>query len=83
MSEVILGIIILALIGFITWRERHFLEEKRQIMGFKLSQTATEFRLVTENPKKDKDEPKIPSDFVEEQSLSDEDFFEAIKKSNE
>jgi hypothetical protein len=81
MSELILGIIILALIGFIAWREKHFVSEKQQLMAFKLSETATEFKIVTEAPKKE--EPtKVSSDFIEEQSLSDDEFFEAIKKSN-
>jgi hypothetical protein len=82
MSEIILGVIILALIGFITWRERHFLDEKRQIMAFKMSDTVTEFRIATEKPKKD-EEAKVPSEFVDEQSLTDDEFFEAIKKTNE
>ena len=82
MTEAILGLIVFALIGFIAWREKHFVSEKQQLMAFKLSETATEFKIVTEQPKKE--EPaKIPTDYIEEQALSDDEFFEAIKKSNE
>lgn len=83
MSELILGIIILALIAFIAWREQHFSLERKDLIAGVLSKDIHEFRIATTPIDKKKEEPKTPSDLVEEQSLSDEEFFEAIKKSNE
>jgi hypothetical protein len=82
MSEIILGVVILALIGFVAWREKHFVEEKKQLMAFKLSENAVEFKIATEKPQKVQEE-EIPSEFIPTNALTDDEFFEAIKKSNE
>lgn len=83
MESIMLGLIIFALIGFIAWREKHFSQERKDLIGGILSKDATEYKFVTTPPqKKEKKEPVLP-EFMDEHSLTDEEFFEAIKKTNE
>jgi hypothetical protein len=83
MSELILGVVILALVGFIAWREKLFVQEKKDLLAAKLSENATEFKILTTPPRKEEKTEEVPSEFVPTSALSDDEFFEVIKKSNE
>lgn len=80
--EIMFGLIIFALIGFIAWREKHFTEERKQLISGILSKDVQEFTIATQVPSK-KPEPQIPPEFIPESDLSDDEFFDAIKKSQE
>ena len=83
--ELLLGIIIFALIGFIAWREKHFANERHDLIAALLSRDATEYK-ITSTPATQEREivtPATPSPFIDEHALSDDEWFEAIKKTNE
>jgi len=83
METIILGLLIFSLIGFIVWREKHFMQEKQQLISLKLSENVSDFKFSTAPVSKEKKIVELSADYMEEQSLSDEDWFEAIRKTNE
>lgn len=82
MTEVILGLIIFALIGFIGWREKHFSVERKDLIAGILSKDVHEFTIATTPIQKVKEAPKQPSELMEESALSDDEFYDAIVRSN-
>lgn len=83
MSEIILGLIIFSLIGFIGWREKHFSQERKDLVAGILAKDVNEYKFAVTPPKKEKKEtPEEPPEYVSTSSLTDEEFFEAIAKGN-
>ena len=83
-NEIILGIIVLSLIGFIAWRERQFHQERKDLIAGVLSKDLKDFQIAIAPPeKKGEKEATIPSEWVSEETLDDEAWFKAIKKTNE
>lgn len=84
MTEIILGLIIFSLIGFIGWREKHFSQERKDLVAGILAKDIEEYKFAVTPPVKEKKEqPQEPPEFVATSALSDEEFFEAIRKGNE
>ena len=82
MTELVMGVIILALIGFIAWREKETRHERRELMTGALTKDPVEYRIAATTPTKE-EKPQAPAEFMPTTEMSDEEFFEAIKKSNE
>ena len=76
-----MGLIILALFGYTLWKDHHFSKERRELLNAVLSKTSIEF--ATANKITEKTEPKeeVPSEYISQDSLSDEDFAKSIHKS--
>jgi len=84
MTEIILGLIIFSLIGFIGWREKHFSQERKDLVAGILAKDVREYKFAVTPPVKEKKEvTQEPPEYVSTSSLSDEEFFEAIRKGNE
>lgn len=85
MIDIILSAVIVALLAFIYIKDRDHTQDRRQLINAVLSKNSGEFahaELVVAKPK-DKETKATPGEFVNEIDLSDDDFFDAIKKSNE
>lgn len=82
-TEVILGIITLSLIGFIAWREKHFTLERKELIAGILAKDLNDFTVAVTPPQKEEKKVVTPSEFILEESVSDEDWLKAIKKTNE
>lgn len=76
--EILLGFTILAFMGFLIYREKHFSEEKRQLIHALKAKDVQEF-VTAEKVAESKPEPELPPEFIQEQDLSDEDFDKHIK----
>ena len=80
--EILLGITIIAFIGFITYREKQFSEEKRQLIHALKSKDVEQF-MVAEHVSEEKSTTPTEPEFVLEQDLEDEDFQKFVKETNE
>lgn len=79
--EIILGLIIFALFGYIIWKDSHFAKERRELLNAVLSKTSIEFATankITEKVEEPKEE--VQSEFIPQDSLSDEEFYDGINK---
>lgn len=83
MTDLIFGGIIIILLAFTVVKDREHAKDRRQLITALLSRNSTEFAHAEAVIEVDKDKEPVPAPFVDETSLSDDDFFEAIKKTNE
>ncbi len=81
--EYLLGLVILALLGYIVWKDHQIGKERRELLNAVLSKTSIEFATANVITEKQEDKEETPPDFVPQESLSDDEFVEAINKNNE
>lgn len=82
MIEIILGIIILALLGYIVWKDHHFSNERKILLNAALSKTSIEF--ATANKITEKEEEKVEEslpEFISQDTLDDDEFVAGLRKS--
>ena len=81
--EIILGIIILALLGYIAWKDYHFGRERVTLINAILSKTSIEFATANKITEK-QEEPKeeAPPEYISQDGLSDEEFVAGLRKSS-
>lgn len=81
--EIILGLIILALLGYIVFKDHVFAKERRELLNAVLSKTSIEFatanKIMEPEEKKEVEQPE----FVPQETVSDEDFAKQINDSLE
>lgn len=80
MTEIILGLIILALLGFIGYQEWSNRKERSKYLNALISKTPEQFRdlELTEKVKPINPPDQTVSDFIPEGELSNEDFIKSI-----
>ena len=81
MSEIILSVVIVALIGFIAYERYEMRKERNKYINALLSKDAVQLRDLefTEKLKMPKEE-KVPNDLVDTKDLTDEQFMQQIKE---
>lgn len=77
--EILLGLIIFTLLGYIVWKDYHFSTERKMLLTAALSKTSAEFVTATKIDEKEKVEEEVP-DVIPQESLSDEEFSKSIHK---
>lgn len=77
-----MGVIILALIGFLAWREKEIRQERKELMTAALTKDPVAYRIAATPPSKEPEQPAAP-EFMPTTEMTDDEFFEAIKKNNE
>ena len=81
MSELILGLIVLALLGFLAWQEYSNRRERAKFINALIAKTPEEFRDLELTEKVEPIKPNTqPPEFVPEQDIPEEQFNEMIKK---
>lgn len=84
MTELILGMIVLALLGYVIWKDHHFSTERRELLNAVLSKNSIEFATANKISEPQEEKPEEPQpDYVSQDGLSDDEFIEAINKNNE
>lgn len=81
--EYILGLIILALLGYIVWKDKHFAKERRELLNAVLSKNAVEFATANQITEKVEEKEEEQPEFILQDNLSDDEFIEGIRKDNE
>lgn len=83
-TEIILGIIVLALIGYIVWKDKHYGQERRELLNAVLSKTSIEFATANKIGESvdEKKKEELP-DIIDQDQLDQKEFEESIKKTNE
>ena len=79
MTEVILGVVILALLAFTAFKERLFQEERNKYINAMMSKSSQDFRDLELTSKVQPITPTQP-EFTAESELDDEAFMEQIKE---
>ena len=81
MSEIILSVVILALIGFIAYDKYEMRKERNKYINALLSKDAAQLRDLefTEKLKIPKEE-KVPNDLIDTKDLTDEQFMEQVRE---
>lgn len=83
-TEIILGIVIITLIGYIVWKDSHYGKERRELLNAVLSKTSIEFATANriDNPEDKVEVVEEEPDEVDQDKQSDEEFFKGIKQMN-
>lgn len=82
--EIILAGIIVALLAFIYLKDKQNASERRSLINGILSKDSAEFahaEAIVEDIKERR--PETTPDFIDQSTLSDDDFFDAVKSTNE
>lgn len=83
MIDILLGVIILALLGYIAYLEYQFKKERKDLLRAIMAKNLTEMTIAEGVEKQAKREPQPPPTVVESTELSDEEFDKHIKAINQ
>lgn len=78
MSEAILGIIVLVLIGYLYLAEKHYKEERQKLLDRIMAKSFTEYKDYEPTPQDSP--PSVPPDLIPISEASDQQFNQAIDK---
>ena len=83
MIDLLLGIIILALLGYIAYLEYQFKKERKDLIRAIMAKDLTEMTIAESVDKQAKRKLPLPPAVVESTELSDEEFDKHIKEVNQ
>ena len=83
MIDILLGVIILFLLGYIAYLEYQFKKERKDLLRAIMAKDLTEMTIAENTDKQVKRELPLPPTVVESTELSDDEFDKHIKEVNQ